>query len=30
MNNLNWTPAEIGRLTIAQLACLGSEKPPRI
>jgi hypothetical protein len=29
MNELHWTPREIAQLTIAQLACLCSKKPPR-
>ena len=30
MTNLHWTPDEIGRLTLHQLACVGSEKPPAL
>jgi hypothetical protein len=29
MNNLQWTPRQIGELTIGQAVCLGNRKPPR-
>lgn len=28
MADAGWHPEAIGRLTLAQLACLGSERPP--
>jgi hypothetical protein len=29
MAELHWTPAELGSLTLPQLTCLASKKPPR-
>jgi hypothetical protein len=28
MNELQWTPQQLGALTLAQLVCLTQEKPP--
>lgn len=28
MTELHWPPDVVGRLTVAQLACIGSDRPP--
>jgi hypothetical protein len=30
MTELNWTPDQIGRLTISQMTCLLSDKAPHV